>query len=102
MTKRFQTSVITLLISMSSTAAVAQINLNAGPQDLPPVAKIIVIDQIIDLAEGAKVVKASGHAFNIMDASTFGDAKLIKLMNAGSSHEPLKVIVRGNVIVDVK
>ncbi len=102
MTKQIQTSVTALLIFMSATAALAQANLNAGPQDQPPVTKIIVIDQIIDLAEGAKVVKAAGHAFNIMDASTFGDAKIVKLMDAGTSHVPLKVVVRGNVIVDVK
>lgn len=104
MKQAFHAVAAALLISMSAGAATAQQNLNAGPQDQVARKMTIVITQIVDLSEGAKLVRYSdngGKGLNIMDASTFGDAKLMKLIDAADSGHAVTIMVRGNVIVDV-
>jgi hypothetical protein len=78
------------------------VNLNAGPQDQAPKHVRIVITQVIDL-ENSKLIRYNnnGGTLNIMDASTFGDQKLMKLLSAADEGSPIELVIRGNVITDV-
>jgi predicted LPLAT superfamily acyltransferase len=94
---------LAIALSIGSAAAQAQTpNLNAGPQDQPPKRVRIVITQVIDL-ENSKLIRYNNNngTLNIMDASTFGDAKLMKLLSAADEGSPIELVIRGNVITDV-
>lgn len=93
--------IVALAITVAAAFAHAE-NLNAGPQDQPARHVRIVITQVIDL-ENSKLIRYNNNSgtLNIMDASTFGDAKLMKLLEAASEGTPIELVVRGNVITDV-
>ena len=95
--------IFTLALTLTAAVASAQgSNLNAGPQDQAPKHVRIVITQVIDL-ENSKLIRYNnnGGTLNIMDASTFGDAKLMKILDAASEGSPIELVIRGNVITDV-
>jgi hypothetical protein len=93
--------IVALTLTLAAIVAHAS-NLNAGPQDQPAKHLRIVITQVIDL-EDSKLIRYNNNngTLNIMDASTFGDAKLMKILAAADSGAPIELIVRGNVITDV-
>ena len=103
MTKAFQTAAAALLISMSATAAFAQVFVDPANAQQPAISKTIVITQLVAIENGYIVhhVGNSGQALNLIGAMTFGDTKLQKLIDAADKKTPIKIVVRGHQIVDI-